>query len=132
MLRQLLRLSGGICLMLGLLFAAGLLLFPAQWSGVLTSHRDVIMQTQAFVGWLLPVLGFGSIAYMLDGYFLGLTEGQILRQSSLIASLVGFAPIAIAAWWLKAPHVLWLGLSTFMAARALTLGLQVRGTLRNP
>jgi multidrug resistance protein, MATE family len=129
-LRRLLGLSGGISLALGLLFAGGCLLFSRPLLSVLTSHDPVIAQAQAFVGWLLPVLGFGSVAYMLDGYFLGLTEGYILKTSSLVATLVGFAPVAIASMWLKSPQILWLGMTSFMAARAMTLGLQVPDTLK--
>lgn len=127
---RLLSLSGGISLALGLLFAGGYLLFSRPLLSLLTSHNAVIVQAQAFVGWLLPVLGFGSIAYMLDGYFLGLTEGYILKTSSLVASLLGFAPAAIASLWLKSPQILWLGMTSFMAARAMTLGLQVPETLK--
>ncbi|WP_232014532.1 hypothetical protein [cyanobacterium endosymbiont of Rhopalodia gibberula] len=35
--------------------------------------------------WLLPVLGFGSIACILDSYFLGLVEKAILRYTALIS-----------------------------------------------
>lgn len=128
-LRRLLRLSGSISLALGLAFAAGYLLFSRPLLSLLTSHDLVITQAQEYVMWLLPVLGFGSIAYMLDGYFLGLTEGHILKRSSVMASLIGFAPWAIASVWLRSPQLLWLGITSFMAARAITLGLQVPGTL---
>jgi MATE family multidrug resistance protein len=59
---------------------------------------------------------------MLDGYFLGLSEGKILKQSTIISALLGFAPCAIAAWHLQTNSLLWLALSGFMAARAITLG----------
>ncbi|MEH1803761.1 MAG: hypothetical protein ACYTXT_19285 [Nostoc sp.] len=44
---------------------------------------------------MLPVLGFGSVAYALDGYFLGLTQGHTLRQAMLKATVIGFFPSAI-------------------------------------
>ena len=68
---------------------------------------------------------------MLDGYFIGLTEGHTLRQAMLISALIGFTPMAIAAWYFHNNHLLWLSLSLFMVARALTLGLQLPKTLRN-
>ncbi len=128
-LRSLVWVAGGVSLILGLLFAgtfifAARLLFP-----LLTSHVNVLDQIQQHVFWLLPVLGLGSIAYMLDGYFLGLTQGRILRQSSLIAALIGFAPTAVLAWCFQNSNLLWLALSLFMLMRALTLGLKVRDTL---
>ena len=66
---------------------------------------------------------------MLDGYFLGLTAGKILRQSTLIAALLGFAPVAIAAWYFQVNHFLWLALTLFMMFRSITLGLKtnIRG-----
>jgi multidrug resistance protein, MATE family len=127
----LVRVSGGTSLILGLVFAIAFNLFPDTLFRLLTNHFEVIDPISRYVGWLVPVLGFGSIAYMLDGYFLGLTEGRILRWSTLIAALVGFAPVALVAWQLKSSHVLWLALSIFMLARAVTLGGQVPRTLKH-
>jgi MATE family multidrug resistance protein len=86
----------------------------------------------SYVGWLLPVLGFGAIAYMLDGYFLGLTAGRSLRISVLAAALLGFAPMAVAAWDLRNSHLLWLSLALFMAVRAASLAVFVPRTLKLP
>ncbi|MEJ1933802.1 MATE family efflux transporter, partial [Nostoc sp. NIES-2111] len=82
-----------------------------------------------YIPWLLPVLGFGSIAYALDGYFLGLTQGRILRQSMLIATTIGFIPSAMTAWYFHNSHLLWLSMALFMAARAITLALYLPATL---
>ncbi|GAB4234036.1 MAG: guanitoxin biosynthesis MATE family efflux transporter GntT [Elainellaceae cyanobacterium] len=128
-LSRLVYLSGAASLSLGLLFAGGLLLLPNLF-GLLTDHDAILDRLPAYLPWLLPVLSFGSIAYMLDGYFLGLTQGRILRQSTLIAAGVGFAPVAIVAWQVESSHLLWLALSVFMAARMLTLGRQVPKTLQ--
>ncbi len=130
-LMQLVQVSGGTSLSLGLMFAITFILVPKPLFSLLTNHTEIIAHLCRYVPWLLPVLGFGSIAYMLDGYFLGLTQGRTLRQSTVKATLVGFAPMAIAAWYFRSSHLLWLSLSLFMAARALTLGLQVPRTLRN-
>lgn len=126
---RLIRLAGSLSLALGIGFALFFWLFPGQLFRLLTSHPDVIRSTQHYVVWLFPVLGFGSIAYFLDGYFLGLTAGRILRNSSLLATVVGFVPGAIAAWFWRSPQLLWLALSGFMATRAITLGLRVPVTL---
>lgn len=131
-LRQLLLISGGSSLFLGLLFALGFVLFPQRFFPLLTNHTPVLNTISQYVLWLVPVLGFGSIAYMLDGYFLGLTEGRILRWSSLVATLVGFMPVAIAALRMQNPHWLWFALTLFMAARAMTLLVCVPHTLQRP
>jgi multidrug resistance protein, MATE family len=120
-LLPLLKLAGGVSLLAGLSFAAVFSFLPQPLFGLLTSHPEVIQQIRHYLWWLFPVLGFGSIAYMLDGYFLGLTAGKILRQSTLIAAIIGFAPMAIAAWYWQMNHLLWLALALFMATRSITL-----------
>ena len=121
----LLKTAGSTSLIAGLSFAAVFSLFPQALFGLLTSHADVIAQINSYLWWLFPILGFGSIAYMLDGYFLGLTAGKVLRQSTLIAALIGFAPMAIAAWYWQTNHLLWLALALFMATRSITLSLKI-------
>jgi MATE family multidrug resistance protein len=129
-LLQLVQISGGVSLGAGLVFAIAFILLPRPLFGLLTDHTEILDRLSANAIWLLPILGFGSIAYMLDGYFLGLTEGRVLRQTVLIAALVGFAPVAIAGWYFRSSALLWLALSLFMITRALTLGWQVPRTLK--
>lgn len=124
----LLWVSGGVSLVIGLLFAVVFAGFPALLFGLLTNHATVISQIDRYVLWLLPVLGFGSLAYMLDGYFLGLTEGRILRQSSAIASGVGIVAMLLVMP-IRSNHLLWLALSCFMAARTITLAFYVPRSL---
>lgn len=123
-LRQLVRWAGGISFLVGLLFAIAFIRYPDVLLGRLTSHTQVLIYLKHYVLWLLPVLGFGSIAYMLDGYFLGLTQGSILRQAMVQSVLIGFVPIALIAWYGQSNHWLWLALSLFMVMRSVTLGWQ--------
>ena len=117
----LLKLAGSTSLIAGLSFATVFCLFPQQLFGLLSDHHEVIEIVSNYVWWLFPVLGFGAIAYMLDGYFLGLTAGKILRHSTLLAAGLGFAPVAIAAWYWQTNNLLWLALTLFMATRSITL-----------
>lgn len=126
----LVKLSGAISVAVGITFALLFVLFPTPLFSLLTNHTEVLSQMGRYVSWLVPVLGFGAIAFMLDGYFLGLAEGATLRNAALTASLIGFVPLAILAWQLHSNDLLWLGLAVFMAARALLLGWQVPRTLR--
>lgn len=121
-LKALVKLSGIISVSIGLIFAIVFCLFPTPLFSLLTNHTQVINNISSYVLWLIPVLGFGGMAYMLDGYFLGLTQGNLLRNSTLVAGLVGFLPFAILGWFLKSNHILWLALTMFMATRAITLG----------
>jgi MATE family multidrug resistance protein len=114
-LALLVRSAGTTSLSLGLLFALAFMVMPTSLFGLLTNHADILQQIGEYGGWLLPVLGFGSIAYLLDGYFLGLTEGRILRISVVAAALIGFAPMAIVAWFCRSSHLLWLALALFTA-----------------
>ncbi|MGF1566473.1 MAG: MATE family efflux transporter [Nodosilinea sp.] len=128
-LRRLLWVGGGTSLTLGITVAMAFVLFPTALFGMLTSHREVIDTVQLYVGWLVPVLGLGAIAYMLDGYFLGLTAGPILRNGTVLAAAVGFLPLALVAQAAGSAHLLWLALVGLMAARALTLGWAVPRSL---
>lgn len=126
----LLQMSGQASLMIGITFAVACMLFPDPLLGLLTNHSEVLECLHPYVPWLLPVLGFGSLAFMLDGYFLGLAEGAILRNTALVATLAGFVPIALIAWQLQSCYLLWLALSLFMVIRVTLLGLQVPKTLK--
>ncbi|BAY39219.1 MATE efflux family protein [Nostoc sp. NIES-2111] len=128
-LKQLLKISLIGSLIIGITFALIFILAPISLLKLLTSHTEVINNLRSYIPWLLPVLGFGSIAYALDGYFLGLTQGRILRQSMLIATTIGFIPSAMTAWYFHNSHLLWLSMALFMAARAITLALYLPATL---
>ncbi|MBD2017167.1 MATE family efflux transporter [Microcoleus sp. FACHB-53] len=129
-LTSLVGISGGTALILGLSLALVFVLFPEPLFGLLTNHSEVIDSMGHYVSWLLPLLGFGSIAFILDGYFLGLAEGPTIRSAALTATLLGFAPSAIAAWLFHSSHLLWLAMSLFMVARVVTLGVQLPRTLK--
>ena len=128
-LLPLLRLAGGSSLLVGLSCAGAFVLFPAPLFGLLTNHGEIITRLNGFVPWLLPVCGSGSLAFMLDGYFLGLAEGSTLRNAALTATLLGFAPLAALAWHWHSSYLLWLSLASFMAARAALLARHVPRTL---
>jgi multidrug resistance protein, MATE family len=130
-LLRLLRVSGIASLVLGVGIAIAFMIAPIQLFGLLTSHKDVVERLQQYVIWLLPVLGFGSIAYLLDGYFLGLTSGRILRNAAIVALFAGFLPMAAIAWYFQSSHLLWLALTLFMVGRVVSLGIQVPGTVRS-
>ncbi len=119
-LRQLLGLSGGVSVVTGVLFAIAFIQFPSLFQ-LLTSHTDVLATVAQFSGWLLPVLGIGAIAFTLDGYFLGLTAGRVLRNASLVSVLGFYGPVAIAAGQRQSPTLLWLAMVMLMVGRAATL-----------
>lgn len=121
-LRRLLRLSlvsgaGFAALTLAAFFVA-----PGPLFAALTSHADVVDAARRYLPWMIPVLAFGSAAYMYDGFFLGLTDGRTLRRSMAFSLLGVFLPVAAYAVWRGSNAWLWGAMVAFMAARALTLG----------
>lgn len=117
-------------LITGFSIAIAFVLFPDPLFGLLTNHQELLDHLKFYVPWLIPVLGFGSVAFMLDGYFLGLAEGTILRNTALLATLIGFLPLAICAWRTQNPSLLWFALMIFMAMRVFSLGIYLPKTLR--
>ncbi len=128
-LLPLLKLAGGTGLVLGLGVATVFAAFPGSLFALLTNHGEIVQHIAHDVLWLLPVLGFGSMAFVLDGYFLGLANGPILRNSMATAVVVGFLPLAIASWQLSANGLLWAAMAAFMLVRAVVLGVQVPQSL---
>lgn len=119
--------SGSVAL--GMAIALCLTLIPNQIFSLLTDHTILLDTIPVYVGWLFPVLSFGGVAFALDGYFLGLTDGRSLRNSTLIAALFGFLPLAAIAYRLALPHLLWLALAILMTTRTVTLARKVPKTI---
>jgi len=130
-LRRILALSVGASVTTGLVLSSALVLAPGPVLGLLTDQAPVLAEATRHVLWLFPVLGVGSAAYALDGYFIGLTAGRTLRRAMAISALIGFVPLATWAWRDSDPTRLWAALAVFMVLRVLTLGVAVPGTLRD-
>ena len=130
-LLPLLLIAGIISLSIGLICALAFVLFPQPLFSLLTDHQEIMIPLNQVVFWLLPILGFGSLAFMLDGYFLGLAEGGILRNTALLASM-GFLPIAILAWQYRSQQWLWLSMACFMLLRVVLLAQRIPQTLVAP
>jgi MATE family multidrug resistance protein len=126
----LLQLSGIVNLLIGSALAAIFILFPQSMFGLFTNHSEVIHEVQHYLTWLFPILVVTSIVYLLEGYFLGLSEMFVLRNGIVSAFVIGFVPCALGAWWFQNPHLLWLGLSLFMITRAVVLGFYLPPTLK--
>ncbi len=126
--RQLLRLGVRDAVLTGLVVAAVCTLFPGIFV-VLTDQPALLSRLAMDAPWLFGLLGFGAIAYILDGWFLGISAGKQMRDAMLISFVIGFLPLALAARWVGSPWLLWLALVVFMAARVLTLGRHVRWSL---
>jgi len=120
-LRRLFRLSLLSGLGIVVLFLIGLFAAEGPILRLLTSHEELIAESRTYAPWLVPVLLFGSLAYMYDGLFLGLTEGPRLRNAMLLSTFAVFLPACGFAVWLGNNHALWAAMALFMAARTWTL-----------
>ena len=76
------------------------------------------------------VLTVGSIAYVYDGLFIGLTAGRALRNTMLVSTLLGFLPLALTALHVGENHLLWAAMLTYMVARAVGLEAVYRVRIR--
>lgn len=111
------------------IFAAGSILFPDTVFGLLTNHAEVNEHITSYTLWLLPLLEITALAFMLEGYFIGLKKGETLRNAVLIAFGLGFIPLAATAWYLHSNHILWLALVGYVTTIAIVLGWQLPNTL---
>ncbi|MGB5550540.1 MAG: MATE family efflux transporter [Thermoanaerobaculia bacterium] len=123
--RVALRRLQGLALRSGVAFAlpfcALALMRPAAPIRLLTSHPQTVETALQYLPWLAPVLFFGSLAYIYDGLFLGLTAGRALRNAMLLSTLGVFLPLAALALHLENSHLLWASMAAFMMARTATL-----------
>ncbi|MBE9057790.1 guanitoxin biosynthesis MATE family efflux transporter GntT [Sphaerospermopsis sp. LEGE 08334] len=110
-------------------FALVSMIFPDQVFGLLTNHSEVNTNINQYTIWLLPVLVITAIAFILEGYFIGLKESVILRNAVLLAFFVGFSPLAIAAWYFHNNHLLWSTLVSYMTTLMVVLAIQIPQTL---
>lgn len=118
-------------LLVGLSWAGVCVLFPETIFGMFTDHTEVIELLKIYVAWLPPVLGLSSVFLVLDGYFAGLAQGGALRNAALVGFVLGFVPLAFAAWYFHSNHLLWLSLSVWMAIKVVVLGVQIPSTLKD-
>jgi len=108
-------------LLIGLTIATICVFFPQAIFGILTNHTEITDNIDTYVWCLGFILAFNSVASMLEGYFLGLAEGKIVRNVSLISAAFGFIPSAIASWYFHNNHILWLSVILFMFAKMVVM-----------
>lgn len=110
-------------------FATVSIIMPDTVFGLLTNHAEVNEHITNYTRWLLPLLELTAVAFMLEGYFIGLKEGKTLRNAVLVAFGLGFIPLATTAWYWHNNHILWLALVAYVATITVALGGQLARTL---
>ena len=114
--------AGGWSLLMSIAYLVVFWFFGDLIIALLTDIPDVRETAQHHLIWLvlLPIIGVWS--YLLDGIFIGATRAKDMRDSMLLATVIGFIP----AWYVLQPlanHGLWLAFHIFMIVRALVLGV---------
>jgi MATE family multidrug resistance protein len=97
---------------------------------VFTSHGELIESAKVYIDWIPLVVVSAGFAYILDGYFAGLSEGGAVRNSYLVSGFLGITSLCLATFYFHSNHFLWLALSLFMISCTLILGLQIPMTLQ--
>lgn len=117
----LLRVAVISSLVLALTIAIICVLFPQTIFSIFTDKSEINTQIHVYIWWLLFLLTFASASTMLEGYFVGLADGKVVRDTSLLASVWGFIPPAAATWYLHNNHVLWLSMTLFLFVKTVAL-----------
>ncbi|RHX87719.1 MATE family efflux transporter [Leptospira stimsonii] len=125
-LRSLLLLALSVSFLFTTIFLIFLFQFPNITFGSITKSSEILSIIRKYQLWLIPVLEVGTVAFILDGFFIGLTQGRILRNSMLLSTTLFFLPIAYYGKIAKNNHFLWLALTMLMFGRALTLSAKAR------
>ena len=108
-------------LLIALGFALSVIVFPETMFALLTSHTEVSQAMGSYAAWLVPLLSITAVAFMLEGYFIGLKEGAVLRNGALLGFGVGFTPLALLAISLQNSYLLWTALTAYMTVLMLYL-----------
>lgn len=129
LLLPLLLVSVATAVPIALAFALATVLFPETVFGLLTSHSEISAHITDVALWLLPLLEITAVAFMLEGYFIGMKQGKTLRNAVLVAFAAGFLPLAATAFYLRNNQLLWLALVGYVTVLLLALVGQVPRTL---
>lgn len=68
---------------LAFIFAGGTIIFPNYIFALLTNHSEINENMIKYTLWLLPLLEITAFAFMIEGYFIGLKQGETLRNAVL-------------------------------------------------
>ncbi|MEK0181125.1 guanitoxin biosynthesis MATE family efflux transporter GntT [Microcoleus anatoxicus] len=104
-------------LVVGVCFGGVCVLFPDSIFRLFTNHTEVTSNINISLPWLQAILVFCSIGYTLEGYFLGLAQGQILRNVSIVPFVVAFIPTNIAFFKFPSNNLLWFSVCLFYGIR---------------
>ena len=127
----LLQIALGINLAIALTFGLAAILFPENIFNVFTNHSELIGAIQVYIPWITLVVMGSGFAYVFDGFFAGLGEGTVIRNTYLISGSLGFISLVLSTFYFHSNHCLWLSMFIFMLSCAVNLGLKISMTLQS-
>lgn len=108
-----------VCVVTALAFA----IFGPWIIDVMAKSADVQLEARVYLPWMVAAPLLGCAAWMLDGIFIGATQGRDMRNMMIVS----FAIYWLAVWLLLplfGNHGLWMALLVSFVARGVTLGLR--------
>ena len=73
----------------------------------MTNHAEISQAMRQYNNWLAPLLVLTALAFILESYFIGIKDGETLRNGALVSFIVGFAPLMCLAAYQHSEHLLW-------------------------
>jgi MATE family multidrug resistance protein len=127
--RAILKASSSSAFIVAVLISLSYLVFGKQIIAIYTNQEPIRLLAARFLPWaiILPIVAVWS--FLLDGIFVGATRAAELRDSMLI-SFAGFLLLAVVLGARFGNNGLWCAMLSFMALRAITLGLRLPGVER--
>lgn len=111
-------------LVLGALYAAGWIVIPELFS----SSAAVQHQAHLLWPWFAAMMPAAGLVFALDGVLIGAGDVAFLRTITVIAGVLAFAPINIAALhWHWGIGGVWAGLAAFIVVRVVGMVARTRG-----
>lgn len=111
---------GVICVVV---LAAVFAVFGGAIIDVMTTAEDVRSEARVYLIWMVlaPLLGVG--AWMLDGIFIGATQGRDMRNMMFVSALIYLGAVLVLVP-VYGNHGLWGAMLISFVARGVTLGLR--------
>ena len=97
---------------------------PQQVFGLLTDHQELLQDIGQYTPWLAIVLCCNSIASTQESYFLGRAKGNVVRNTSLLSTFIGFLPVSIVALVLQDSRILWLAMIVLAIVQIIMFAVQ--------
>lgn len=98
--------------------------FGGPWLiSVMAKSVDVQTDAQLYLPWMVAAPILGCAAWMLDGIFIGATQGREMRNMMILSALIYVvAVLVLIPLW--GNHGLWAALVISFVTRGITLGLR--------